>query len=45
MDNGSGFVSEELDTYLVKNGVKHITSAPYHLSNNGLAERAVQLVN
>ena len=27
-DNGSCFVSEELVTYLVKNGVKHITSAP-----------------
>lgn len=43
-DNGSCFVSEEFETYLTKNGVKHITSAPYHPSTNGLAERAVQLV-
>ena len=43
-DNGACFISEELETYLTKNGVKHITSAPYHPSTNGLAEHAVQLV-
>lgn len=43
-DNGPCFVSQEFETYLTKNGVKHITSAPYHPSSNGLAERAVQLV-
>ena len=26
------------------NGIKHITSAPYHLSTHGMAERAVQTV-
>jgi len=43
-DNGSCFVSEEFETFLKKNGVKHIRSAPYHPSTNGLAERAVQVL-
>ena len=37
-DNGSCFVSEKLELYLKKNGVKHLTSAPYHPVSNGLAE-------
>ena len=41
-DNGSCFVSEEFETFLLTNGIKNITSAPYHLSKNCLAERAVQ---
>ena len=43
-DNSACFVSEVFETYLTKNGVKHITSAPYHPSTNGLAERAMQIV-
>ena len=43
-DNGPCFVSEEFEIFLAKNGVKHITTAPYHPATNGLAERAVQTV-
>ena len=38
-DNGTAFTSTE---FLRHNGVRHLTSAPYHPSFNGLAERAVQ---
>ena len=37
-DNGPCFVSEEYELFLVKNGVEHITSAPYHPATNGLAK-------
>lgn len=41
-DNGSCFVSAEFREFMQKNGIEHITSAPYHASSNGCAERAVQ---
>ena len=41
-DNGSNFMSSEFKSFLQKNGVRHITSAPYHPSSNGLVERAVR---
>ena len=43
-DNGSCFASAEFESFLKENGVKHITSTPYHPACNGLAERAVQIL-
>lgn len=42
-DNGPQFVSEEFHLFLTQNGIKHITSAPYHPRTNGQAERLVQV--
>ena len=41
-DNGSAFTSKDFQSFIQSNGIQHITSAPYHPSTNGLAERMVQ---
>ena len=41
-DNGPQFTPEKFQQFLKRNGIKHITSAPYHPATNGLAERCVQ---
>ena len=42
-DNGSSFVSDEFETFLMSNGIAHVVSSPYHPATNGLAEKAVQI--
>lgn len=41
-DNGPSFTSAKFKHFMSKNGIRDIKIAPYHLSTNGYAERAVQ---
>ena len=41
-DNAASFTSAQFAEFCDKNGIHHVTSAPYHPASNGLAERAVQ---
>ena len=43
-DNGSSFTSKEFRKFMSINGITHVTTAPYHPSSNGFAERADQTV-
>ena len=43
-DNGATFTSSECKEFLSLNGIRHVTSAPYHPATNGQAERTVQTV-
>ncbi|CAC5414671.1 Uncharacterized protein K02A2.6 [Mytilus coruscus] len=41
-DNGTPFTSEEFESFIKRNGIRHIRISPYQPSSNGSAERAVQ---
>ena len=41
-DNGTQFTSEDFAHFTTTNEIKHIYSAPFHPSSNGLAKRFVQ---
>ena len=41
-DNGPQFKSEEFENFLSRNGIVHLTTAPYFPATNGQAERFVQ---
>jgi transposase InsO family protein len=41
-DNDPQLVSKEWEDFLVKNGIKHKTLAPYHPVTNGSAENALK---
>ena len=43
-DNGPQFTSQEFLQFMTTNGIRHITSSPYHPASNGAAERFVQTV-
>ena len=42
--NAAIFMSAEFKEFLQKNGIRHVTSSPYHPASNGLAERGVQTI-
>ena len=44
LDNAPYFISQEFEAFLKRNGIHHPTSAAYHPSSNGFAERAVQVI-
>lgn len=41
-DNGTCFTSRDFQDFMVRNGIQHVTTAPWHPASNGLAERGVQ---
>lgn len=41
-DNGRAFSSVEFNTFLKRNGIRHLYSPPYHPATNGQVERAIQ---
>lgn len=43
-DNGPQFTSEEMASFIKRNGIWHMRVTPYHPASNGLAERVVRTV-
>ena len=43
-DNGPQFISDEFRQKMIKWGIKHIFSPPYHPASNGLCEKAVDII-
>lgn len=43
-DNGTQFTSDEFQSFLKQNSIKHITSPTYHAPSNGAAENSVKTV-
>ena len=43
-DNAPGFSSEEMASFMSRNGIRHVFSAPYHPASNGQAEATVKKV-
>lgn len=41
-NNGACIKSTDFEAFMKQNGIQHVTSAPFHPTSNGLAERAVQ---
>ena len=43
-DNGPQFTSQQFTKFMSTNGIRHVTSSPYHPASNGAVERFVQTV-
>lgn len=41
-DHGPSLVSEEFESFLKRNGILHVKTAPYDPASNGAAENAVR---